>query len=113
VKQPIKAFILLIIVSLSFTQCKDHAVHIDPNFVGVWDGTDGVSSFVISIDNGSNGYWHQNNHGVFSTAQGVARIKHGDLYIGLKSFVINQYPAQDSVGSKWTMILSGINYTRQ
>jgi hypothetical protein len=88
-------------------------VHIDANFVGVWDGTDGVSSYALSIDDGSNGYWHQNNHGVFSTAQGIARVKHGNLCIGLKSFAIGQYPAQDSVGAKWTMVLSNITYTKQ
>ena len=111
VKQPIYTFILLVILSLTFVSCRDQAVHVDPHFVGVWDGTDGVSTFSMSIDNGSNGYWHQNNHGVFSTAQGIARIKHGKLYIGLKSFAIDQYPLQDT--TSWSMILSGITYLKQ
>jgi len=112
VKQPFKVFVILIVFSLTFTQCRDHAVYIDSHFVGVWDGTDGVSTFVLSIDNQSNGFWHQNNHGVFSTAQGIARVKHGKLYIGLKPFDINEYPAQDTSGNL-LMILSGITYQRQ
>jgi hypothetical protein len=111
VRQPIKVYILLAIVLLTIASCRDHAVHIDPHFVGVWDGTDGVSTYSMSIDDGSNGYWHQNNHGVFSTAQGIARIKHGKLYIGLKPFGINQYPTQDT--TSWSMVLSGITYLKQ
>jgi hypothetical protein len=111
VKQPFIAFILTAILSLTLTQCRDQAVRIDPHFMGVWNGSDGVSTFVMSIDNGSNGFWHQNNHGVFSTAQGIARIKHGRLYIGLKPFEINQYPTQDT--TTWSMILSGITYIKQ
>jgi len=111
VKRPIKFFILLVFASTTFTACKDHAVYIDPHFVGLWNGTDGVSTFSMSIDNGSNGYWHQNNHGVFSTAQGIARIKHGKLYIGLKSYDINQYPTQDT--TSWSMTLSSITYLKQ
>jgi hypothetical protein len=112
VKQPLKVFILLIFVSLTLAQCRDRAVEIDPHFVGVWNGTDGISTYVLSINNSSNGFWHCNNHGVFETAQGVARIKHGKLCVGLKNFDINQYPAQDTAGT-WTTILSGITYTKQ
>jgi hypothetical protein len=112
VKQPFKALILIVIITISLVQCGKHATVIDPNFIGIWNGSDGVSTYVLSIDNGSNGYWHRNNNGVFETAQGVARIRSGKLHIGLKSFDIVQYPTEDTAGV-WSMNLSGIVYSKQ
>jgi len=112
VKQTLKVLVLVFTISISLVQCGKHATVIDPNFVGIWDANDGVSTYVLSIDNGSNGYWHRNNHGVFETAQGVARVRHDKLCIGLKAFDIISYPAPDSLGT-WTMNLSNIIYTRR
>jgi hypothetical protein len=112
VKQPIKLAILIAIAVFATTACGIHAIKIDAHFVGVWSGHDANSTYSLSIDNGSNGYWHQDDHGVFSTAEGVARIRHGKLLIGLHPFNIDSYPAQDSVGT-WHMQLSGVEYTRQ
>jgi hypothetical protein len=111
VRQSIHYIVLLLAISLTFSQCGDQAIKTDPDFVGKWNASDGVSNYVISIDNTSSGYWHKDNKGAFLNAQGVARIKHDKLYIGLRSFAINQYPVQDS--SSWSMILSGITYVKQ
>ena len=111
-KQPIKGLILLFIASAMFVSCGEQVAEINRHFIGVWYGSDGTSSYSLSIDNGSNGYWHQDNHGVFSTAQGIARIRHNKLYIGLRPFNILQYPMQDSLG-KWTINLSGVIYQKQ
>jgi hypothetical protein len=103
--------ILLIAFSLVLTQCKNNAATVDPKFVGVWTGTDSISTYRLSIDHQSNAYWQKDTRGSYETAQGIARIRHDRLRIGLRSFTINEYPMQDSSGI-WQMILDGVLYER-
>jgi hypothetical protein len=108
--------IFLIAFSLVLTQCRNNAATVDPKFVGVWTGTDSISPgsvsvFRLSIDDQSNGYWFEDTKGNYETAQGIARIKHDKLHIGLRSFAINEYPMQDSSGI-WQLILDGVLYKR-
>jgi hypothetical protein len=112
VRQPIKVFILLLLTCFTFAGCRDEAIRIDSHFMGIWNGSDAVYTYHLSIDNRSEGYWEQDKGGKYKSAQGVARVKNGDLSIGLKSLEINQYPAQDSAGG-WEMTLSGVVYQKQ
>lgn len=102
-------FILSITITFLFTGCGEQVTEINRKFVGIWNNTSSSGNCRLSIDNGSNGYWHGNNG---ATAMGVARIKHDKLFIGLKQFNIFQYPMQDSAGV-WTINLSGNVYQRQ
>ena len=102
-------FLLSISITLLFTGCGEQVTEINRHFVGVWNSNSTGGTCRLSIDNGSNGYWHGSNG---ATAMGVARIKHDKLFIGLKSFNILRYPDQDSTGI-WIVNLSGNIYTRQ
>jgi len=112
VKQPIKLFILLFSVCFLFAGCRDQAARIDSHFIGIWNGSDAIYTYHLSIDNRSSGYWEQDNGGRYQSAQGVARVKNDKLSIGLKSFLIVQYPFQDSSGV-WEMNLAGVVYQKQ
>lgn len=111
-KQPIKVFVLLVLTTLTLSGCHDLAARVDSYFIGIWNGSDGVYTYHLSIDNRSDGYWEKDNGGKFQSAQGVARVKNSDLSVGLKSFEINQYPAKNSAGV-WEMTLSGVVYQKQ
>jgi hypothetical protein len=112
VKQPIKVFLLLILTTVTLAGCHDLAARVDSAFIGIWNGTDGVYTYHLSIDDRSSGYWEQDKGGKYQSAQGVARVRNGKLSIGLKTFQIDQYPAQNSAGV-WQMNLSGIVYQKQ
>ena len=102
-------FLLCISITLVFTGCGEQVAEINRKFIGIWNSSSPAGNCRLSIDNGSNGYWHGNNG---TTAMGVARIKHDKLFIGIKQFNIIQYPAQDSTGL-WTINLSGNVYQKQ
>ena len=92
--------------------CGKKAIFVDAGFIGVWSGNDGTSTYHLSIDNHSEGYWDKDTNGHFESAQGVARVNNGELHIGLKRFVIDELPIVDTSTNVWTMILAGVTYTR-
>ena len=97
---------------LLLCQCGKKAGLIDTHFIGIWNGHDNVSLYRLSIDQHSNAFWDRETNGHIVSTQGVAWIRNGDLHVGVKSLVINQYPVYDSASGEWNMILSGVTYTR-
>ena len=93
------------------TSCGKLVVHVDANYVGVWNGTNGTCTYKLSIDHLSEGYWVKTAGNADEIAQGVARVHNGYLDIGLRHFKINELPTVDTTNT-WTMVLSGITYTR-
>lgn len=111
-KRPIKVFLFLAIIPFWLNSCRNEVIKIDPHFVGIWNGADGTSTYHLSIDSHSNGYWELDNHGNYQYVRGIARIRHGELSIGLKDFDINTPPVQDTAGV-WTMTLESVVYLKQ
>lgn len=103
---------LLICFMLLLPACGKKAIYVDAGFIGVWNGNDGVSTYHLSIDDHSEGYWDKNTNGHFESAQGAARVYNGNLHIGLKHFTINELPVVDTITHTWTMILDNVTYTR-
>jgi hypothetical protein len=112
VKQPIKVFVFLAILSFTLNSCKKEAIKIDSHFIGIWAGNASGYTYHLSIDNRSNGYWEKDNGGNIQYARGVARSKNNELFIGIRELDILQYPYQDSIGT-WAMNLDGTIYQKQ
>lgn len=92
--------------------CGKEATLVDPGFIGVWDGINGISTYHLSIDGHSESYWVKTSNRHTENAQGMARIRNGELHIGWKHFAVNQLPVLDTTTHNWTTILSGVTYTR-
>lgn len=104
--------LVLLFFLLLAPSCGKRAIYVDAGFIGVWNGSDGVSTYHLSIDDHSEGYWDKQTNGHFESAQGVARVNNGYLHIGLKRFTINELPVADTSTGMWTMILDNVTYTR-
>lgn len=104
--------LFLILAMLLLPSCGKKAIYVDSGFIGVWNGNDGISTYRLSIDDHSEGYWEKDDNGHFTSAQGVARANSQHLHIGLKNFTINELPTLDTTTHIWAMVLSGVPYRR-
>jgi hypothetical protein len=112
VNRPIKVFVFLAFSLFTLNSCRNEAIKVDPHFMGIWAGTNGGTDYHLSIDNRSDGYWEKASGANIQYVRGVARIKHNELFIGLKELDINWLPMQDSTGA-WNMSLDGVVYRKQ
>ena len=103
-----------------FVGCAKKAVDVNEEFIGTWVGAGkglGYESYIITIDEKSNGRYEEETLERSLTVAGKARVKknYTILKIGLKKFSIDQAPTEvvDTTGKKSyskIMVLDGMTW---
>ncbi len=115
--------IIIILTSLIYLgSCQKSLVETHPEFVGVWEGVDdnglfvGTSGIECKLYIFESGKARYERRAIIETSNyGKLKIKEDHLYIGNKSFSIQEYPffyTESLQEGNYQMILDGVTYVR-
>lgn len=103
-----KPLIIVVVIILTFANCREKIHQNHPEFIGFWKGNDKLKSYTIRITDDGEGRYAYVGDNDMRNYEGKARYKNGELIIGLKRLTVNQMPYNSE--GKQKMEVDGIVY---
>ncbi len=105
----------LLVVAMIASGCKKKVTSVNEDWVGLWEGHDGSTTYRLKVEEDSDG-WYEEANGVTETTNGTVRIKGDLLKVGpFKKLNINQHPTKKTTPAGyvyWQIELEGVVMTK-
>ena len=106
------------LLPFAFSGCGKLVQNSDADFIGSWQGSDGIYCYTLTIDKKSHGQFASCHLTCYTGSQidcnvnnGKARIKGSELFIGIKKISIDKFPTENK-SNEMVCQLNGIIYTK-